>query len=63
MSTKNIVKPANSGHSRETEKVAAVLKVFNTVMIFSGGGGGGILSGRMKQVTVIDRWQLRRVWL
>ena len=42
------------------KQVAAFHRVFNTVFL---GGGGGILSGHMKQVTAIDKWPLRRVWL
>ena len=38
-------------------QVAAIHRVFNTVII-SGGGGG--LSGRMKQVTTIHKWPLRQ---
>ena len=56
--------PATSGHSRETEKMAIIDRspLFTGslhLIVFS----GGILSGCMKQVTAIDRWPLRQVWL
>ena len=61
------VKPANTGHSRETERVAIIDRwpLFTgslTQKLFSRGGGGGGLSGRMGQVTPsIDRWPLTQV--
>ena len=56
------VKPANSGLSRETEKVAVIdmccySQGLYTVIIVGVGG----LSGHMKLVTAIDRWPLRQI--